>query len=112
MPKLSTLFCLIVVGLVLVAGQAAHAQPDGLESDLAAPGGVSLTHDLGRPLMLSIVFTVIGVALFAVSIWVMVKFAPFPVIKEIEEDQNIALAIIMAAVILGLSIILAAAMIG
>jgi uncharacterized membrane protein YjfL (UPF0719 family) len=37
-----------------------------------------------------------------------VKVIPFSVRKEIEEDQNTALAIIMGSVILGLAIIIAA----
>ena len=41
----------------------------------------------------------------------MAKLAPFSVRKEIEVDQNIALAVIMGCVILGISIILAASFI-
>jgi uncharacterized membrane protein YjfL (UPF0719 family) len=47
-----------------------------------------------------------------VAFFVMTKLAPFSVRKEIEEDQNTALAIVMGAVILGLALIIAAAIHG
>ena len=40
------------------------------------------------------------------------KVMPFSMRKEIEEDQNTALGIIMAGVLIGLSIILSAAIQG
>jgi len=40
-----------------------------------------------------------------------VKLSPFSVRKEIEEDQNTALAIILGSVLIGLSIIIAAAIV-
>ncbi|MBI5757715.1 MAG: DUF350 domain-containing protein [Planctomycetales bacterium] len=63
-------------------------------------------------LMNSIVFSVIGVLAFAIAFVVILKASPFSVRKEIEEDQNVALAIIIAAVILGIAIIVAAAIHG
>ena len=54
-------------------------------------------------LAMSAVFAVGGVALFGLSFWVMAKLCPFSIRKEIEEDQNVALAIVIASVILGLS---------
>jgi uncharacterized membrane protein YjfL (UPF0719 family) len=42
----------------------------------------------------------------------MTKVAPFSVRKEIEEDQNTALAVLMGSVILGIAIIVAAAVQG
>jgi putative membrane protein len=47
--------------------------------------------------------------IFMLFFLVVVKLSPFPVIREIEEDQNIALAILMGSVVIGLSIIIAAA---
>jgi lysylphosphatidylglycerol synthetase-like protein (DUF2156 family) len=67
---------------------------------------------LARPLALSLVFTVLGVALFAMAIWIIVKVCPFSVRKEIEEDQNISLAIIIGAIIMGIALIVAAAIHG
>lgn len=60
----------------------------------------------------SLLFAAIGVLVFGLAFGAMVKLAPFSVQKEIEHDQNTALAIIMGSVILGLSIIIAAAVHG
>lgn len=58
------------------------------------------------------IFSVVGVAVLAVSVWVMVRVVPFSMRKEIEEDQNVALGIVMGSIILGISIIIAASVMG
>ncbi len=60
----------------------------------------------------ALVYTLIGVVVFAIAFWVMGKVIPFSVRKEIEEDQNTALGIIMGSVVIGLAIIIAAAVSG
>ena len=65
--------------------------------------------DLLPTLLSSILWALLGLFLFALAFWVMGKAAPFSLRKEIEEDQNVALAIIMASVIIGISIIIMAA---
>ena len=67
---------------------------------------------LGDAAVSSAVFAAIGLVVFALAFWVMTKLAPFSVKKEIEEDQNVALAVIMAGVIIGVSLIIAAAISG
>lgn len=57
----------------------------------------------------SLLFSLIGVTVFGLTFLVIVKALPFSVRKEIEEDHNTALAIVLGAVFLGLSIIVAAA---
>lgn len=57
----------------------------------------------------TLVFVVIGLIVFALAFLVIAKAAPFSVRKEIEDDQNIALAIVIASVILGSALIIAAA---
>lgn len=64
---------------------------------------------IGDALVSSAVFAGIGLAVFALAFFLMVKVTPFSVRKEIEEDQNTSLAIIMAGVIIGISLIIAAA---
>lgn len=54
----------------------------------------------------SVAYFVVGNLMFGASIWIMNKVVPFSLRKEIEEDQNTALAIVMGSVILGLAIIL------
>ena len=53
-------------------------------------------------------FTVIGLALFGLAFFLMGKVTPFSLCKEKEEDQNIALAIVMAPVIIGIAMIIVA----
>lgn len=63
-------------------------------------------------LLAAVIFSLVGVAVLAVCFKLMNKLSPFSLKKEIEEDQNVALAIIMGAVIIGMSIIIAAAIQG
>ena len=57
----------------------------------------------------TLVFVLIGLIVFALAFVVITKVAPFSVRKEIEDDQNIALAIVIGSVILGSALIIAAA---
>jgi putative membrane protein len=65
-----------------------------------------------RVFLSTVLYTVFGVLIFAIAFWAMVKISPFSIRKELEADQNIALAILMASVILGLAMIIAAAVHG
>lgn len=65
-----------------------------------------------RTFLSTVGYTFFGVIVFALAYWVMVKVSPFSITKEIETDHNVALAILMASVILGLAIIIAAALHG
>ncbi len=67
---------------------------------------------LWEHLLAAVIFSLVGVAVLAVCFKLMSKLSPFSIKKEIEEDQNVALAIIMGAVIIGMSIIIAAAIMG
>ncbi|MDQ3257406.1 MAG: DUF350 domain-containing protein [Acidobacteriota bacterium] len=50
----------------------------------------------------------IGLALFGLAFFLMGKVTPFSLCKEKEEDQNIALAIVMASVIIGIAMFIVA----
>jgi len=60
----------------------------------------------------TMIFVLIGLVVFAVAFLIVVLVSPFSVKKEIEDDQNQALAIIIGALIIGISIIIAAAING
>lgn len=60
----------------------------------------------------SVIFSAIGMMFFGVAFFLINKIAPFSIRKEIEEDQNTALGVIMAGVLIGLSIIMSAAIQG
>ena len=60
----------------------------------------------------TVLYAVLGLVLFAVVFLVINKVVPFSLRKEIEEDQNTALGIVIGSVLIGLAIILAAAIHG
>lgn len=71
--------------------------------------------DVGQylnPVLASIVYSIIGAVILCIAMWATARIIPFSVKKEIEEDQNTALGIILAAIILGLSLIISAAIQG
>jgi putative membrane protein len=60
----------------------------------------------------TLIFVFIGLVFFALAFGILGKATPFSIRKEIEEDQNTALGIVIGAVLLGISIIIAAAISG
>lgn len=60
----------------------------------------------------TVIFVAIGLVVFAIAFFIVVLVAPFSVKKEIEEDHNTALAIIIGALIIGIAIIIASAING
>jgi len=60
----------------------------------------------------TLVFSLIGLVLFALAFWIISKVSPFSIRKEIEVDQNVALGIVIGAVIIGIALIVAAAVHG
>jgi len=60
----------------------------------------------------TVIFVAIGLIVFTIAFLIVVLVAPFSVKKEIEEDQNTSLAIIIGAVIIGVAMIISAAIQG
>ena len=60
----------------------------------------------------TVVFVAIGLIVFALAFLIVVLVAPFSVKKEIEDVQNTSLAIIIGAVIIGIAMIISAAIHG
>jgi uncharacterized membrane protein YjfL (UPF0719 family) len=56
-----------------------------------------------------VVFSSVGLVMFGVAFFVIDKLSPFPIRKEIEEDHNTALGILIGSMIIGIAIIIAAA---
>jgi uncharacterized membrane protein YjfL (UPF0719 family) len=57
--------------------------------------------------LITLAYTIFGLVVFAAAFWIIVQVTPFSIRKEVEEDQNIALAILIGSVMLGLAIIIA-----
>lgn len=67
---------------------------------------------LFKTLISALAFSGLGIILFAIAFLLIVKITPFSLRKEIEEDQNTALAIMIASVIIGISLIVSSAIHG
>lgn len=61
-------------------------------------------------LVTTLIFVSIGIVFFAVAYFILGKM--FPIHKEIEEDQNTALGIVIGSIMIGIAIIIAAAIQG
>ena len=61
------------------------------------------------PMVGTIVYSLLGCIVFYIGFIVFDKFTPFSIRKEIEEDHNIALGIIIGSGLISLAIIIAAA---
>lgn len=57
----------------------------------------------------SVVYALIGVAIFTLAFILMEKIAPFSLRKELAEDDNVAVGVVLGSIVIGLSIIIASA---
>jgi putative membrane protein len=53
------------------------------------------------------IYSLVGIIMMGIGIFLVILISPFSVKKEIEDDQNVSLGIIMGAIIIGISIIIA-----
>jgi len=70
------------------------------------------TNQLLHQLLVAAVFSVLGLLILGLVWLVLVKVLPFSLRKEMEDDQNTALGIVLGALIIGISIIIAASIHG
>ncbi|MFC1670658.1 DUF350 domain-containing protein [Spirochaetota bacterium] len=54
------------------------------------------------------IYSLVGIIMMGIGFLVIIVFTPFSVKKEIEDDQNTSLGIIIGSVIIGISIVIAA----
>jgi putative membrane protein len=57
----------------------------------------------------SVVYSLIGVVIFAIAFLLIEKIAPFSLRKELAEDDNVAVGVVLGSIVIGLSIIIASA---
>ncbi len=65
-----------------------------------------------KTVVASLVYSLVGIVVFTISFWVIKVVTPFSIRKEIEEDHNTALAIVIASVIIGIALIISASIHG
>jgi Ca2+/Na+ antiporter len=85
-----------------------------VQAEAGVAARTSSTDWLGLPHLLhsllgAAIFTVLGLVIFAISMMVVSRVVPFSLRKEIEEDQNVAVGVMLGAMMIGISIIIAAA---
>ncbi|MDF1503356.1 DUF350 domain-containing protein [Roseisolibacter sp. H3M3-2] len=68
-----------------------------------------MTYDLSTNLLAAVVFAILGVVIFVVAFIIVDKLTPGDLWHDIIRDRNTAMAIVMAGIAIGLSIIIAAA---
>jgi uncharacterized membrane protein YjfL (UPF0719 family) len=71
-----------------------------------------IANQLLHQLLVATVFSILGLVILGVVWLILVKILPFSLRKEFEDDQNTALGIVLGCLILGISIIIAAAIHG
>ena len=69
---------------------------------------MDILEQIGRQFLVTLGYALMGLLAFGIAFGIIVKMTPFSIRKEIEEDHNIAFAIVIAAVILGIAMIVAA----
>ncbi len=65
------------------------------------------SHEFNQ-ILLTIIYAFLGFALLGAGIFLMEKVTPFSIRKEIEEDQNIALGVIIAGAMIAIGMMIAA----
>jgi putative membrane protein len=87
----------------------AFAQAQADDADSFSRGMIA---GFGKQLVATLAFTILGLLLFGLAFWIIGKVTPFSIRKELEEDQNTALAIVIASIIIGIALIVSAAVHG
>lgn len=103
--RIQSLFHLVLLALLLGAGALPAA-------DAAPPAATWHAQSLAQAVLIMLLFVAIGIAAAIVGYKLFDKCTPGNLNREIVENKNLAAAIVAAAVILGVCIIVAAAMLG
>jgi len=96
------------------AAAGTNDAPHGTEIESTFLKEISMDMEWMRPgaFLGSIVFALMGVIIFWLSFMIIDKLTPYKLWEEIIEKQNVALALVVAAMSLGICIIVAAAIHG
>lgn len=69
---------------------------------------MDILEQVGKQFLLTMGYALLGIIAFGIAFWAIVKVTPFSIRHELEEDHNVALAVVLGAVILGVAIIVSA----
>jgi putative membrane protein len=67
---------------------------------------------LGYHLAAVAIFSVVGIAVLLITLLLLEKLTPFSITKEIVDEHNTAMAIVLGAIVIGVSLIIAASIVG
>ncbi|HEX2095253.1 MAG TPA: DUF350 domain-containing protein [Longimicrobiaceae bacterium] len=70
-----------------------------------------MTNDILRDLLAAIIYAVLGIVIFVLALVAVDRMTPGMLWKEIVEEHNTALALMMAGVSIALAIVIAAAIV-
>jgi hypothetical protein len=94
----------MVMGVFLVSVASVMAQEPGLPT----PSGGGLG-DLLQGIVASLVYSILGIVILILGFKILNWVTPFDLNKEIAEDDNVAVGVLVAGMMIGLGIIIAAA---
>ena len=94
----------------IIRGSLAVALTGPLAAAAATSTGATLD-SLPANILSTVVYATLGLIFFGLAFMIFNKVMPFSVRKEIEEDQNTSLGVIIGSMLIGISIIIAAAII-
>ncbi|MCM2371482.1 DUF350 domain-containing protein [Aporhodopirellula aestuarii] len=92
--------------------QIEQSVSEGAQHVLVSPARGTGIDVLLEHLIAAFVFSVVGIVVFVVCLILAEKLTPFSIIHEIGEEHNMAVSIVVAAIVLGISVIIAAAILG
>ena len=73
---------------------------------------MDILEQIGRQFLVTLGYALMGLLAFGIAFGVIIKLTPFSIRKELEEDHNVALAIVIASVIIGIGLVVSAAIHG
>ena len=93
----------ITAALALLVPAVALGEPAG-------PGSAAPPPSLGRLMLDAGLFGIAGIVLLIIGYYIWELITPYNVRKELHENKNVAVAIVVAAFILGMAIVIAASL--
>ena len=69
-------------------------------------------NQLGNDILAVVIYSLLGIVILAGALWVVDRLTPGTLWKELIEEHNTALAILMGAVVIAFGIVISAAIVG